>query len=179
MFACDALISWMRHDARGNVLDVGRRHRNPPPALRRALRERDKGRCRFPGCESRRVDAHHVLWWTHGGRTCLANMVSLCRRHHRLIHEFGYRVDALPDGVFVFRRPDGTPIPASPPSQPVRGHLHDLHDAEITAATIVPAWYGERLNLDYAIAVLFANQEVRRARAQRVSAETPEGQAAA
>src|SRR5215472_1406339 len=44
--ACDAVLSWMSHDEHGDVLDVGRRRREPPPALRRALRERDKCRCR-------------------------------------------------------------------------------------------------------------------------------------
>jgi hypothetical protein len=46
----------MLHDHDGNLLDVGRRHRLATPALRRAVRERDKGRCRFPGCNSRRTD---------------------------------------------------------------------------------------------------------------------------
>src|SRR6266571_3403801 len=40
--ACSATITWMLHDHAGNLLDVGRRHRTPPPALRRAVRERDR-----------------------------------------------------------------------------------------------------------------------------------------
>ena len=44
------------------------------------------------------------------------------------------------------------------------GPLHGQHDAEITPETIVPPWYGERLDLDYAIAVLFGNQQARQAR---------------
>jgi hypothetical protein len=44
--ACAASITWMLHD--GTLLDVGRRHRTPPPALRRAVRERDHCRCQFP-----------------------------------------------------------------------------------------------------------------------------------
>jgi hypothetical protein len=57
--ACHATVSWMLHDHDGTLLDVGRRHRKPSPALRRAVRERDKGRCQFPGCRSRRTDIHH------------------------------------------------------------------------------------------------------------------------
>ena len=54
--ACDASI----------VLE-GRRSRAVPPAMRRALRRRDRG-CRFPGCENRRfVDAHHLQHWAKGG----------------------------------------------------------------------------------------------------------------
>jgi len=46
--ACDAHRVVMRHDGDGRVLDVGRRTRTIPPALRLALRHRDRG-CRFPG----------------------------------------------------------------------------------------------------------------------------------
>ncbi len=47
--ACDAATVVMRHGCDGTVLDVGRRTRTVPPALRRALTARDR-RCRFPGC---------------------------------------------------------------------------------------------------------------------------------
>ena len=40
-------------------------------------------RCRFPGCESRRVDLHHIQHWVNGGRTDLANLISLCPYHHK------------------------------------------------------------------------------------------------
>jgi hypothetical protein len=33
------------------------------------------------------------------------------------------------------------------------------HDADITPGTIIPPWYGERLDLDYAIYTCFANAE--------------------
>jgi hypothetical protein len=72
---------------------VGRKTRARPPARRRALRARDRG-CRFPGCENHRfVDAHHMRHWARGGETTLANLVLLCRRHHRLVHEGGYGID--------------------------------------------------------------------------------------
>ena len=162
--ACDAVLSWMSHDEHGDVLDVGRRRREPPPALRRALRERDKCRCRFPGCHRRATQAHHIRWWLYGGITSLDNLISLCKYHHRLIHQHGYGIGATPAGGFTFFRPDGKPITGSPslpePDDPLPGQ----HDAEITPQTIVPPWYGERLDLDYAIAVLFGNQQARRAR---------------
>ena len=59
---------------RANVLGVGRRTRTIPPALRRALQARDRG-CRFPGCDGRFMDAHHVTHWADGGRTDLKNLV--------------------------------------------------------------------------------------------------------
>jgi hypothetical protein len=84
MIACNATISTMLHDADGSVLNVGRRSRKPSAALRRAARERDRYRCRFPGCESRRVDLHHILFWANGGETKIDNLVCLCKRHHHL-----------------------------------------------------------------------------------------------
>ena len=76
--ACDAATVTMHHGPAGAVLDVGRRTRTISPALRRALAARD-GHCRFPGCQARRADAHHVRHWAHGGATALDNLVLLCR----------------------------------------------------------------------------------------------------
>ena len=72
--ACDSGLMMMTHDPEGNVLDVGRRRRTVPPALRRALEYRDQG-CRFPGCACRYTDAHHVTHWADGGETKLENLV--------------------------------------------------------------------------------------------------------
>jgi hypothetical protein len=63
----------MLHDHDGTLLDVGRRHRTPPPALRRAVRERDRYRCQFPGCDSRKTDIHHIVHWAKHGETKLVN----------------------------------------------------------------------------------------------------------
>ena len=60
--ACDAGAVVMQHDADGSVLDVGRKTRTVPPALRRALLARDR-QCRFPGCNARRCDAHYADVW--------------------------------------------------------------------------------------------------------------------
>ncbi len=166
MIACSASWSWMLHDSVGKLLDLGRRRRRPNTALRRAARERDTCRCRFPGCESRRVDLHHIQYWSNGGRTTLGNLVSLCKAHHRLVHERGYLIAAARDGTFAFYRPDGTAIPASPALPQADGTIGDCHDADISPETIIPPWYGERLDLDYAIHTCFANartQEERRA----------------
>ncbi|MGH7464162.1 MAG: DUF222 domain-containing protein [Longimicrobiales bacterium] len=84
--ACDASRVVMSSDENGNTLTVGRRTRTVPTAIRRALEHRD-GRCRFPGCELRYCDAHHIVHWADGGATSLDNLVLLCRRHHRAVHE--------------------------------------------------------------------------------------------
>ena len=111
--ACDASRVIMTHDAASRVLDVGRRTRIVPTAIRRALEHRDGG-CRFPGCGNRFVDAHHVQHWADDGPTHLDNLLLLCRRHHRLVHEEGYGVRRNHGGEFAFSRPDGRVIPPAP-----------------------------------------------------------------
>jgi hypothetical protein len=97
--ACDASLVTIIEDPRGEPLDVGRKTRAIPPALRRALASRDKG-CRFPGCmHVRYVDGHHVRHWVDGGETKLSNLVSLCRFHHRAVHEGRLVVQRRDDGA--------------------------------------------------------------------------------
>jgi hypothetical protein len=56
---CEAGLVPVLHEGE-EILSVGRKTRAVPPAIRRALRLRDRG-CRFPGCtHHRHVDAHHV-----------------------------------------------------------------------------------------------------------------------
>jgi hypothetical protein len=50
-------------------------------------------------------------------------------------------------------------IPASPAWPDPDGTIDGCHDADITPGTIVPGWYGERLDLDHAIYTCFANAE--------------------
>jgi hypothetical protein len=118
---CDARIQPLIHSG-GQPLNVGRSRRLVNRAQRRALRFRDGPGCGFPGCTARHVDAHHLVPWENGGATDIANLVLLCRHHHRLLHEGGYTA-ALVDNRPRFFRPDGTPLrPPDPPgSDPARG----------------------------------------------------------
>ncbi|MCG6987319.1 MAG: HNH endonuclease [Gemmatimonadetes bacterium] len=110
--ACDASMVEVRHRADGKILDIGRRTRTIPPAIRRALEIRDRG-CVFPGCGLRFTDAHHVVHWADGGATKLENLALVCRHHHRLLHEEGYRLELNPweGGRPVFYDPRGVPVP--------------------------------------------------------------------
>ena len=161
--ACDAGIVVLRHAAGGEVLDVGRRTRTVPSAMRRALQSRDRGQCQFPGCESRPCDAHHVVHWADGGETRLQNLVLACRFHHRALHEGGFRVvPADTAGRFRFLRPDGTPLPAEPPVASWEGAPLAPTEARLAAAgigigphTATPDWYGESLDLTAALDVLW------------------------
>ena len=159
--ACDAATVTMRHGPGGEILDVGRRTRTISPALRRALAARDR-QCRFPGCGNARCDVHHLEHWADGGRTALDNLVLLCRRHHRAVHEEGFRVTVDADGGVQFVGPDGRPLPEAPPAPAWAGPaLQPTNDGlsaagiEIGADTGTPSWRGERLDLDYAMSVLW------------------------
>ncbi len=128
-----------------------------PPAIRRALEHRDGG-CRFPGCGNRYADAHHILHWADGGETKLSNLVLLCRRCHRAVHEEGFRVEAGENGELRFRRPDGRPIPMVPDPPPLpEGAGRELEREQARMGilpdpwTATPLWHGERL--DYGLAL--------------------------
>ena len=158
--ACDASRVVMRHDSDRRVVEVGARTRTIPPALRRALHHRDRG-CRFPGCGVRVSEGHHIRHWAQGGPTTLSNLASLCRRHHRAVHEEGYLVDRRPDGALRFRRPDGRILPDVPPPRAVPADpvhlLRARHEAEglaLHATTATPGWFGERLDVGWVIDVM-------------------------
>jgi len=142
------------------VLDVGRRTRTIPPALRRALQARDRG-CRFPGCGRRHVQGHHLHHWANGGSTRLENLALLCWLHHRAVHEEGYQVERLPDGTLHFSTPNGWPIPEVPappavPADPMQALVAAQRADGLTigSRTGCPSWLGERLDLGWAIGVL-------------------------
>ena len=164
--SCDASLVTVLEDGRGNVLNIGRRARTVPPALRRALAIRDKT-CRFPGCcEARYVDAHHIQHWADGGDTSLDNLVTLCRFHHRQLHRgcFTIRVESAshesPQLVFV--APSGTRITASffpqfPPEVAAdAGRALARAAPDVDAQTCVTRWQGEVCDYDMAVGALCA-----------------------
>ena len=104
--ACDASVSRILLGAKSEILDVGQETRVIPRALMRALIHRDHG-CRFPGCDKpwQWTDGHHIVHWIDGGPTKLGNLILLCRRHHRRLHEEGWRVRMDDDGVAEFLNP--------------------------------------------------------------------------
>jgi hypothetical protein len=54
--------------------------------------------------------------WADGGETSLRNLVLLCRRHHRRVHEDGHRVCSDRDGNVFFFTPSGKALfDVSPP----------------------------------------------------------------
>jgi hypothetical protein len=175
--ACDASLLSVRENAHGEPLDVGRKTRSIPPAIRRALKVRDSG-CRFPGCtHERHLDAHHLEHWADGGETKLSNLLTLCRLHHRLVHEGQITIEAQADGDWRFLHPDGRHFEIIRYTQAPSYHSDDIElthaelGIHIDSNTAATRWRGERM--DYELGVWMLCHEAKRARnGQDVSAET-------
>ncbi|MCZ7534579.1 MAG: HNH endonuclease [Acidimicrobiia bacterium] len=98
-WACDASISRVITGTRGEPLEAGRQRRTVTGAQRRALVVRDAG-CRFPGCDRQPAwcAPHHLVHWADGGPTDLDNLLLLCHRHHRLVHEGRWEIGIDSEG---------------------------------------------------------------------------------
>ena len=99
--------------------------------------------------------------WANGGPTTLSNLALLCRRHHRAVHEEGYRLGVEPNGELRFHCPDGRLLPEVPPPPDVPANVVELvtarNDADgvrVHARTMSAGWFGERFDVGYAIDVM-------------------------
>jgi len=151
--SCESALVAVTTGESGEILNVGRKTRVVPTAIRRALWSRDRG-CRFPMCTNRRfVDAHHVHHWAHGGPTRLDNLVLLCSFHYRLLHEGGFKVSMESGDVPRFFTPRGREIERVP----------EVRSPRITAAPLVTdpdinlcQWDGEPVDYDEAVDAMCA-----------------------
>jgi hypothetical protein len=103
--ACNADLIPVVLGTDSEILDFGRTTRLAHPVQHRALRLRDKC-CQAEDCDAPAAwtEAHHLKPWSIGGLTNLANMVLLCPRDHRRIHDPNYAYQRLPDGRIRFTR---------------------------------------------------------------------------
>ena len=91
----------------------------------------------------------------------MGNLVSLCRRHHRYLHEYGFTAEVNGSEV-LFRRPDGRIVPSVPANERVAAEDgvralksgHERRGIAITARTGVPKWFGERMDYGEAVGAL-------------------------
>jgi hypothetical protein len=97
-------------------LDLARTTRIANRAQRRALRALYPT-CAVPGCGVRfeLCHVHHVIWWRHGGRTDIVNLVPLCNRHHHAVHDLGWQLTLTADRTLTITYPDGTSHSSGPP----------------------------------------------------------------
>jgi len=155
---CDCGVVTMTHGEDGEVLNVGRKTRTIPPAIRRALRHRQPG-CAFPGCSHERyLHAHHVEHWADGGETSLDNLLHLCSFHHQLVHEGGFSVTLAEEGevgAAQFRTPDGTVVSTLASDEvmgSVGGTILRNRDAGLDLkAETIPCWEGETFDCGWAV----------------------------
>jgi Domain of unknown function (DUF222)/HNH endonuclease len=115
--ACDANVIPLVLGGNSEPLDVGTEERFVNRALRRALNARDKG-CVLCGAPAAMCDAHHLIHWVDGGKTCVTNLVLLCKAHHRAVHR-GHWTITMHNGQPQITRPDWT-IQGKNPMPPTR-----------------------------------------------------------
>jgi hypothetical protein len=130
------------------------------------------------GCTHQRyVDAHHIEHWADGGETKLSNLVTLCRLHHRLVHEGEIMIETPPGGGWRFLHPDGrhfevircTHTPTYDGDELEQTHAE--LGIDIDPDTAATRWRGERMDYELGVWVL-CNQAIRAREEQDVSAET-------
>ena len=85
---CDCSLSRIVLGPNSEIIDVGRRTRIIPAALRRAVIARDRQCTWEGGCDRnpRWCDVHHIQHWANSGETEPTNLRLLCRYHHGLTH---------------------------------------------------------------------------------------------
>ncbi len=168
--SCDAKLVRYQDQDPSNIynLNFGRKRRLVTQRQKRALVARDKG-CRFPDCkQTRYVNAHHIIHWSHGGNSDLDNLVLLCSFHHHQVHEGGIKMEKDSQGYLHFYNRTGREVENH--SQVIdRLYEKNIHFnntylgseafSNISNASISPSWSGESLDLVCTLDALFSVQD--------------------
>jgi hypothetical protein len=103
---CNGIVEVVGITENGEPLNLGRRSRTVNRKLRRHVLGRDGG-CTVDGCASRyRLEIHHVLPWSHGGRTDADDLISLCWFHHHIsVHREGLQIIRIGVSRVRLKRP--------------------------------------------------------------------------
>ncbi len=98
--------------------NLGRSTRLANRAQRRALRGLYRG-CAVPGCTVGydRCRLHHIVWWRHGGRTDLDNLLPVCSTHHTNIHHDGWTIELGSRRELTITLADGRVMNTGPPKR--------------------------------------------------------------
>jgi len=133
---CDGSTTDITVDAFGQPLDVGREQRTFTPKQRIALALRDGG-CLFGDCDKdpSMCEAHHIIPWSKGGRTDLANGILLCKFHRLLIHNNGWEIYRTANDYWLVPPPDVDPQQKPRPMPSKSSAMRDLkRELELNAA---------------------------------------------
>jgi hypothetical protein len=80
-----------------------------PPATRRKVLRRERGRCAVPACRnSQYLDVHHILSRSEGGSNDADNLIVLCGAHHRSAHRGELEISGRVSTGVRFRHADGS-----------------------------------------------------------------------
>jgi hypothetical protein len=133
--SCDGTTTEVTLDTFGRPLDVGREHRTFTPKQRIALAIRD-GACRFGDCDKdpSMTEAHHIIPWSKGGRTDLANGILLCKFHHLLIHNNGWEIYRVGTDYFLVPPKDVDPTQRPRPMPSKSAAMRDMRRERTTGA---------------------------------------------
>ena len=102
------------HQAQGRDLVHSRVGRCASYAQQRALHKRSGGHCQYPGCTAaRELEAHHLTPAEYGGRTELDNLILLCPRHHKHLHDHHIHTNGTADHPAFADQPDAPSPPTS------------------------------------------------------------------
>lgn len=115
---CDAEIVPVVFD-RAPLAEAGGPTKTLPDKVRTAVLVRDGG-CRFPGCGTPMgwCDVHHATPRVDGGSHDPANLVSLCRRCHRRMHRYRWKIRHREDGTITFTH-RGRTFASAPRARPL------------------------------------------------------------
>ena len=101
-------------------LDVGPATETIPAHLRRAATTRHP-HCAFPGCAQPAsvCEIHHIIPRSRAGPTSLANLITMCTFHHKIVvHRWGWTLRLNSDGTTTATSPDGRTLHShGPPRQ--------------------------------------------------------------
>ncbi|MFI2754794.1 DUF222 domain-containing protein [Cellulomonas sp. P22] len=109
----------------GTVLDVGRTRYRPPADLAELVVARDRY-CAAPGCSARAescdldhtVEFHRTAPDGNQGTTSAHNLGPLCRRHHQIKTDGGFRLSQPTPGTFEWTSPTGHQYRVRPGATP-------------------------------------------------------------
>jgi hypothetical protein len=120
--ACDGGLIPILFDDNGTALNLGRSQRLHSARQRIAIAARDGG-CLAPGCErpASWCEVHHIHEFSRGGRTDLNDGVLLCRHHHMLVHNNGWRIERRTNRYWMLPPPTAEPPNSARPGAALPG----------------------------------------------------------